>query len=70
MRTRTGVSEIQNGVVTRRRGDTVERVPAHTVLWAAGVKASPLGEILAKATGAQLDRGGRVKVAPDLTVPR
>jgi NADH dehydrogenase len=70
MRTRTGVSEIQNGVVTLRRGDTVERVPAHTVLWAAGVKASPLGEILAKATGAQLDRGGRVKVAPDLTVPR
>jgi NADH dehydrogenase len=42
-----------------------ERVAAKTVLWAAGVAASPLGRLL----GAPLDRAGRVQVAPDLTVP-
>jgi NADH dehydrogenase len=36
-----------------------------TVLWAAGVAASPLGALL----GAERDRAGRVKVAPDLSVP-
>jgi NADH dehydrogenase len=45
------------------RGDA--RVAAKTVLWAAGVAASPLGRLL----GAPLDRAGRVQVAPDLTVP-
>lgn len=34
-----------------------------------GVQASPLGRILATATGAELDRIGRVMVAPDLSVP-
>ena len=42
-----------------------ERLPAKTILWAAGVAASPL----AKSLGAPLDRAGRVVVAPDLTVP-
>ena len=42
-----------------------ERVPARTVLWAAGVAASHLGATL----GARLDRAGRVCVEPDLSVP-
>jgi NADH dehydrogenase len=42
-----------------------ERIPARTVLWAAGVAASPLGRSL----GVPLDRAGRVLVEPDLTVP-
>ena len=42
-----------------------ERLEAKTVLWAAGVASSPLGRFL----GAELDRAGRVKVAPDLSVP-
>jgi NADH dehydrogenase len=41
-----------------------ERIAARTVLWAAGVAASPLGRML----GA-VDRVGRVRVEPDLTVP-
>jgi NADH dehydrogenase len=41
------------------------RVPARTVLWAAGVRASPLAEAL----GAELDRSGRVVVEDDLTLP-
>lgn len=44
-----------------------ERIAAKTVLWAAGVEASPLGRLLAKA-GAAGDRIGRVIVEPDLTV--
>lgn len=46
-----------------RVGD--EWLPTRTVLWAAGVAASPLG----KSLGAPLDRAGRVKVNPDLSVP-
>jgi NADH dehydrogenase len=47
-----------------------ERVSARTILWAAGVAASPLGKQLAEATpGVETDRAGRVKVAPDLSLP-
>ena len=42
-----------------------ERIGARTVVWAAGVQASPLGRSL----GAPLDRAGRVRVAPDLSLP-
>jgi NADH dehydrogenase len=41
-----------------------ERIPARTVLWAAGVAASPL----ARSLGAELDRAGRVAVEPDLSL--
>jgi NADH dehydrogenase len=40
------------------------------VLWAAGVRASPLGAVLAKRSGAGLDRSGRVLVEPDLSLPK
>ena len=42
-----------------------ERIPARTILWAAGVAASPL----AKSLGTELDRAGRVRVAKDLSLP-
>jgi len=41
-----------------------ERIAARTVLWAAGVAASPLGRMLGAC-----DRAGRLQVEPDLTVP-
>ena len=46
-------------------GKPGERIPSRTVLWAAGVAASPL----AKSLGVPLDRAGRVLVEPDLSVP-
>ena len=46
-----------------------ERVATHTVVWAAGVQASPLARILADASGAECDRAGRVAVRPDCTLP-
>jgi NADH dehydrogenase len=49
-----------------RRTDSIA---AKTVIWAGGVTASPLGRILANRTKANVDKGGRVKVKPDLTIP-
>jgi NADH dehydrogenase len=46
-----------------------ERIGARTVIWAAGVAASPLGAELARGSGAALDRAGRVVVAPDHSLP-
>jgi NADH dehydrogenase len=44
-------------------------IPSACKVWAAGVAASPLGQMLAERSGAQLDRAGRVHVQPDLTLP-
>ena len=65
----TTVTDVQADRVAVRSGGKEEVVRAHTVLWGAGVQASPLGALLAKATGAEIDRGGRVRVLPDLTLP-
>jgi NADH dehydrogenase len=61
VRTNTLVTTIGPGVV--QAGE--ERIQAETVLWAAGVAASPLGASL----GVPVDRVGRVLVRPDLTIP-
>jgi NADH dehydrogenase len=50
-------------------GGEPERVPARTVVWAAGVVASELASALAVESGAVVDRGGRVAVGRDLTLP-
>jgi len=44
------------------------RIDTRCVVWAAGVAASPLGKMLAQATGAPTDRAGRVVVEPDLSL--
>ncbi len=64
----TAVQEVGPGYVVLRQGETSERVDSQTILWTAGVAASPLGKALAEATGCEVDRGGRVVVGPDLTV--
>jgi NADH dehydrogenase len=46
-----------------------ERIEARTVIWAAGVSASPLARLLAEASGASCDRAGRIAVLPDCTLP-
>src|ERR1019366_2403895 len=57
-----------NGVVVSSAGKD-ETIPAKTVLWAAGVHASPLGQVLHDRAGAPLDKACRVTVNPDLTIP-
>jgi NADH dehydrogenase len=66
--TNAKVTEIQPDAVAVDRNGQVEWIPARTVLWAAGVQASPLGRILAQKTGVELDRAGRVMVEQDLSV--
>jgi NADH:ubiquinone reductase (H+-translocating) len=66
---RLGV-EVRTGTLVTRIGPGLvqageERIEAETVLWAAGVAASPLGAAL----GAPVDRVGRVLIQPDLTIP-
>ena len=66
---RIGVEVRTRALVTGLRPEHVqvgnETIDSGTVLWAAGVQASPLGRSL----GAPLDRAGRVIVQPDLTIP-
>jgi NADH:ubiquinone reductase (H+-translocating) len=69
LRLRTMVTDVRREAVVLRAGETSETVRARTVMWAAGVQASPLGRGLAEQTGAQLDRAGRILVGPDLTLP-
>jgi NADH dehydrogenase len=45
------------------------RVEARTKIWAAGVKASPIGTLVAARSGAVVDRAGRVEVEPDCSLP-
>ena len=54
--------------VSAQDGDS-ETIPARTVIWAAGVNASPLARQLGELTGAEVDRAGRLTVEPDLTLP-
>ena len=69
VKTQTMVTNIADHVVTVRQGEGVKQIQSRTILWAAGVKASAMGQILAERTGAELDRAGRVMVEPNLTVP-
>jgi NADH dehydrogenase len=55
--------------ITVKSGDGEERISARTKVWAAGVQASPLAGMLARATGAETDRAGRIAVQPDCTLP-
>ncbi len=58
-----------DSVSIRSGSGEVEEVAARTVIWAAGVAASPLAADLAAAAGAEVDRAGRMQVREDLTVP-
>jgi NADH dehydrogenase len=61
VRTGARVTRIDRGAVWLGE----ERIESETIFWAAGNEASPLGKLL----GAPLDRAGRVKVQPDLSLP-
>jgi len=58
----------QDGLVARDHDGNETRFDAATVLWTAGVEAPPIAEALAKATGAERDRAGRILVQDDLTI--
>lgn len=63
------VTNIFDGGVEIMTGPVSEHIASSNVVWAAGVAASPLGKVVAVATGALLDRTGRVIVQADLSLP-
>jgi NADH dehydrogenase len=69
IQTDTFVTKIDGSVVTLQHQGQEETLQSKTIIWAAGVKASPMGRILAKRTGVELDRMGRVMVEADLSLP-
>lgn len=68
VRTQTLVTDIGQCCITLKTNGTPEFIEAGTILWAAGVKASPVGALLVERLQVELDRGGRIPVEPDLTV--
>jgi NADH dehydrogenase len=59
----------RNGITVKHTDGKIDRIECATKVWSAGVAASPLGKILADQSGAEVDRAGRIRVMPDLTVP-
>lgn len=64
------VTGVAPDAITVRRNDQPEILPARTVIWAAGVRTTPLAKVLAAASGAEIDRIGRLIVQPDLSLPQ
>ena len=58
-----------DGLLVEDKDGSQERIEATTKVWAAGVQANPLTRTLAEQSGAELDRAGRIRVNPDLTLP-
>jgi NADH dehydrogenase len=69
IRTGQRVSDIVPGRVTLAGSTKPEVVTAHTVLWAAGIRATSFGTAVAEATGSPQQPDGRIPVEPDLTLP-
>jgi NADH dehydrogenase len=59
----------RNGLTVKHADGTIDRIESACKVWSAGVSASPLGRDLAQQSGVELDRAGRVKVLPDLSIP-
>jgi NADH dehydrogenase len=70
VRTKTQVVGVDERTArVRTESGEEEVIPTRTVLWAAGVLAASFGRKVAAATGAEIDRNGRIRVGRDLTVP-
>ena len=63
------VKNVDKDGLTLDSSGQADSIAAKTVVWAGGITASPLGKIVASHTKAETDKGGRVKVKPDLTIP-
>jgi NADH dehydrogenase len=62
------VKDVDRDGLTVEIDKHLDRIDARTVIWAGGITASTLGQTLARRTNAETDKGGRVKVKPDLTI--
>src|SRR4051812_48838995 len=69
VRLNTLAVDMDHDSITVKGHSGMETIRARTRIWAAGVQASPLAQLLADKTGAQTDRSGRIPVNPDCTIP-
>jgi len=58
-----------SGIEVKDPDGSLRRIDSTCKIWSAGVQASPLGQMLADQTSAEVDRAGRVLVNPDLSLP-
>jgi len=63
------VTDIDDGGVTGKTPTGNQRIAARTVIWAAGVKPSPFGDVLERRAGAPRDKKGQVLVNGDCSLP-
>jgi NADH:ubiquinone reductase (H+-translocating) len=63
------VTDVDRDGITVKDSHGERRIESACKVWSAGVSASPLGRDLARQSTVELDRAGRVKVLPDLSVP-
>src|SRR5690606_38856130 len=66
LRCGAAVAEARGYGVVLRSGEVI---PTQTVVWAAGVRGHPVAEALANDVGDAMERGWRIKVEPDLSLP-
>ncbi|BBY15932.1 NAD(P)/FAD-dependent oxidoreductase [Mycolicibacterium litorale] len=59
----------RNGITVKDPDGNLRRIESACKVWSAGVAASPLGRDLAAQSDVEVDRAGRVKVQPDLSIP-
>ncbi|MGE2717211.1 NAD(P)/FAD-dependent oxidoreductase [Mycolicibacterium litorale] len=59
----------RNGITVKDPDGNLRRIESACKVWSAGVSASPLGRDLAQQCDVEVDRAGRVKVLPDLSIP-
>ncbi|ACK73234.1 FAD-dependent pyridine nucleotide-disulphide oxidoreductase [Gloeothece citriformis PCC 7424] len=70
VKTGVRVTDITSQSVTYRQGTTLEKIRTRTILWTAGMKASPMANLLAQCAEAKLDSQGRVMVEPDFNLSK
>ncbi|MEZ5403606.1 MAG: NAD(P)/FAD-dependent oxidoreductase [Bryobacteraceae bacterium] len=70
VRSRTGVrvTAVDDSGVDIATPNGPQRIESRTIIWAAGIQTAPIAGLLAEASGARRDRGGRLHVEPDLSL--
>ncbi len=68
VQTGTFVTNIEGDCVTIKQGEAVSELRAKTIIWAAGMQATAMAQTLQERAGVALDRAGRVKVEPDMSI--
>jgi NADH:ubiquinone reductase (H+-translocating) len=64
------VTDIDERGLNFKHDSNTSRLDAKTILWTGGVKATSFGQCVAQRTSAETEKTGKIKVLPDLTIPK